>query len=81
MQLDGCNRKSLRDCAVEGGYSGAMLPNRQEQNQENPRSQSTTPSPKPSDTANLSRQSSSSDLRSPDVIVEEVLEEAIKLGM
>ncbi|KAF6717026.1 RING finger protein 17 [Oryzias melastigma] len=81
MQLDGCNRKSLRDCAVEGGYGGAMLPNRQEQNQENPRSRSTTPSPKPSDTTNLSRQSSSSDLRSPDVIVEEVLEEAINSAL
>ncbi|RVE58226.1 hypothetical protein OJAV_G00207030 [Oryzias javanicus] len=76
MQLDGCNRKSVHDFAVEGGCSG---PNHQEEDQENLRSRSTTPSPKPSDTTNLSCHSSCSDLRSPDVIVEEVLEEAIKL--
>uniref|UniRef100_A0A8C7XJ98 Tudor domain-containing protein n=1 Tax=Oryzias sinensis TaxID=183150 RepID=A0A8C7XJ98_9TELE len=61
-----------------GGCSGTKLPNFQEQDQENLRSQSITPSPKPSDIIDFSSLSSCSDLQSPDVIVEEVLEEEVE---
>ncbi|XP_023806629.1 RING finger protein 17 isoform X2 [Oryzias latipes] len=72
-------KRSLKLCgAVEGGCSGTKLPNFQEQDQENLRSQSITPSPKPSDIIDFSSLSSCSDLQSPDVIVEEVLEEEVE---